>query len=56
MPHKKVNERKDFTRLYQKTGWTNFDELRVTDSTLNEGINSRVTSELGKERWFCWAW
>ena len=22
--------------LYQKTGWSDFDELRVTDSTLNE--------------------
>ena len=38
--------------LYQKTGWANFDELQVTNSTLNEGINSRVLSELGQERWF----
>ena len=29
----------------QRTGWANFDELRVTDSTLNEGIGSRVTGE-----------
>ena len=26
-------------RLYQKTGWSNFDEFRVIDSTLNEGTN-----------------
>ena len=30
-------ERKTFIRLYQKTGWSNFDELWITDSTLNEG-------------------
>ena len=28
--------------LYQRTGRTNFDELWVTDSTLNEGTNSLV--------------
>ena len=28
--------------LYQKTGWADFDELRVTDSTLNEGTNSLI--------------
>ena len=33
-------------RLYQKTGWFDFDELRVTDSTLNEGTNSLIN-----ERW-----
>ena len=34
--------KEDFIRLYQKTGWSNFDELRVTDSTLNEGTNSLI--------------
>ena len=29
-------------RLYQKTGWFDFDELRVIDSTLNEGTNSLI--------------
>ena len=31
-------------RLYQRTGRTNFDELWVTDSTLNEGllVNMRI--------------
>ena len=39
-------------KLHQKTGWVDFDELRVTDSTLTEGTNSLVTSKLRKERWF----
>ena len=38
--------------MYQKTGWTNFNELWVTDSTLNEGTISLVTSKLGCKRWF----
>ena len=37
-------------RLYQKTGWTDFDELQVTNSTLNEGTNFLVMSELKWER------
>ena len=37
---------------YQKTGWTDFDGLQVTDSTLNEDINSLVMSESGWEGWF----
>ena len=46
----KIKERKNNYhvknfRLYHKTGLTNFEELRVTDSTLNEGTNSLVTSE-----------
>ena len=40
------NVKKEFIRLHQKTGWTNFDELWVTDSTLNEGNNSLETSKL----------
>ena len=43
---------KDFIRLYQKTGWTDFNELQVTDSTLNKGTNSHVTSESGGKGWF----
>ena len=34
-------------RLYQKTGWTSFNELWVTDSTLNEGTNSLVRANWG---------
>ena len=34
-------------RLYQKTGWSDFDELWVTDSTLNEGINSLINEQKG---------
>ena len=50
LPHKFC---KDFIRLYQKTGWDDFNnELRVTDSTLNEGINCRVTSKLGRKGCF----
>ena len=40
--------REDFIRLYQKTGWSDFDELRVTDSTLNESTNFLITSEKGR--------
>ena len=36
--------KEDFIRLYQKTGWSDFDELRVTDSTLKKGTNS-LTNE-----------
>ena len=28
--------------LHQKNSWADFDELRVTASTLNEGTNSQV--------------
>ena len=35
-------ESKDFVRLYQKTGWIDFDELQVIDSSNNEGTNSLV--------------
>ena len=34
-------------RLYQKTGWSDFDELWVTDSTLNEGTNSLINERKG---------
>ena len=37
---KSFDWKEDFIRLYQKTGWANFDKLWVTDSTLNEGTNS----------------
>ena len=33
-------------RLYQKTGWADFDELQVTDSTLNEGTNSLINKRI----------
>ena len=33
-----------YKRLYQKTGWSDFDELQVTDSTLNEGTNSLINN------------
>ena len=39
--------KEDFIRLYQKTGWSDFDELRVTDSTLNEGTNSLINERKG---------
>ena len=39
--------KEDFIRLYQKTGWSDFDELRVTDSTLNEGPNSLINERKG---------
>ena len=35
-------------RAVSETGQTNFDEIWVTDSTLNEGTNSQVMSELGQ--------
>ena len=38
--------KEEFIRLYQKSGGTNFNELQDTVSTLNEGTNSLVTSEL----------
>ena len=34
--------KEDFIRLCQKIGWSDFDELWVTDSTLNEGTNSLI--------------
>ena len=37
-------------RLYQRTGRTNFNELWVTDSTLNEGTNSLVNMRIGVGR------
>ena len=38
--------------LYQKTGPTDFDELRIIDSSNNEGTNSRVTGKSGRKGWF----
>ena len=46
-PHKKFYWKEDFIRLYQKTGWSDFDELQVTDSTLNEGTNSLINERKG---------
>ena len=40
-------EGKEFIKLYQKTGPTDFDELRVIDSPYNEGTNTVVTSDSG---------
>ena len=40
-------EGKAFRKLYQKTGPTDFDELRVIDSPYNEGTNTVVTSDSG---------
>ena len=40
----------DFIRLYHKTGRTEFDELQVTDSTLNEGTNSLLNELIGAGR------
>ena len=40
-------------RLYQKTGWCDFDELRVTDSTLNEGTNSLINERKGAGQMVC---
>ena len=40
-------------RLYQRTGRTNFDELWVTDSTLNEGTDSLVNMRIGVGRMVC---
>ena len=33
--------------MYQKTGWSDFDELRVTDSTLNDSTNSLINEQKG---------
>ena len=44
--------KEDFIRLYQKTGWSDFDELWVTDSTLNESTNSLINERKGRGRWF----
>ena len=42
--------------LYQKTsGPTDFDELRIIDSSNNEGTNSRIT-EIGQEGMIRWMW
>ena len=38
---------KIFIRLYQKTGWSDFDQLWVTDSTLNEGTNYLINERKG---------
>ena len=38
--------------LYQKTGPTDFDELRIIDSSNNEGTNSRVAGKSGGKGWF----
>ena len=34
-----------YKAVSEEYSWTNFDKLRVTDSTLNEGTNSLVTSK-----------
>ena len=39
--------------LYQRTGRTNFDELWLTDSTLNEGTDSLVNMRIGAGRMVC---
>ena len=39
----------DSVRLYQKTGWSNFNELWITDSTLNKG-NSLINELKGAEQ------
>ena len=41
--------------LYQRTGRTNFDELWVSDSTLNEGTNFLVNMRIGAGRMVCCA-
>ena len=41
-----------FIRPYQKTGWIDFDELQVIDSSNNEGTNSQVMGESGRKGWF----
>ena len=38
--------------MYQKTGWSDFNKLRVNDSTLNEGTNSLISKRIGQGRWF----
>ena len=43
-------ERKDFIRPYQKNGGTDFDELRIIDSSNNEGTNSLLNGRIGWER------
>ena len=40
-------------RLYQRTGRTNFDELWVTDSILNECTISLVNMRIGVGRMVC---
>ena len=45
-PHKNFcGKRKDFIKLYQKTGSTDFDQLQDIDSSNNEGTNSLVNGE-----------
>ena len=44
--------KEEFIRLYQKSGWTDFNELQDTISTLNEDTNSLVTSESEPDGWF----
>ena len=44
MKERKNNYHVKIFKLYHKTGLTDFEELWVTDSTLNEGTNSLVTS------------
>ena len=36
--------------MYQRTGWSDFDELWVTDSTLNKGTNSLINKQKGVEQ------
>ena len=45
-------EGKDFIRLYKKTGWTDLDKLKFIDSQFNEGTNTVVTSDSGRQWWF----
>ena len=44
--------KEEFIKLYQKSGGIDFNELQDTVSTLNEGINSPVTSESEPDGWF----
>ena len=32
--------------VYQKTGWTDSNELQLTNSTLNEGTNSLINEQI----------
>ena len=38
--------------LYQRTGPTDFDELRIINSLKNKGTNSRVMGKSGGKGWF----
>ena len=45
-------ERSTLQKLYQKIGWTDLNETRVTNSMDNEGIISRLTSASVAFGWF----